>query len=77
MERFLSLFRMGSNANFVAKGRMISNFRTLNFSHGFGYCEKMLLSTIENVAGNCFEGKINTFYSKQICDIAHTLDEEF
>lgn len=45
---------MGSNANFVAKGRVISNFRTLNFNGGFGYWEKMLLSTIENVAGDCF-----------------------
>lgn len=44
---------MQSNATFVAKGKMISNFRTLNFNDGFGYCEKMLLSTIENVAGKC------------------------
>lgn len=56
---------------------MISNFRTLDFSDGFGYCEKMRLSTMENVAGKCFEGRINAFYSKQTCDVAHTLDEEF
>lgn len=31
---------MGSNATFVAKERMISNFRTLNFDDGFGYCKK-------------------------------------
>lgn len=68
---------MGSNAIFVAKGKMISNFRTLDFSDGFGYCEKMRLSTMENVAGKCFEGRINAFYSKQTCDVAHTLDEEF
>lgn len=63
MESFLSLCGMGSNATFVAKGKMISNFRTLNLNDGFGYCEKMLLSTIENVAGKCFEGRINAFYS--------------
>lgn len=68
---------MGSNATFVAKRRMLSNFRAVSFSDGFGYCEKMLLSTVENVAVKCFEGRINAFYSKQTCDVAHTLDEDF
>lgn len=67
---------MGSNATFVLR-RMLSNFRAVNFNDGFGYCEKMLLSTVENVAGKCFEGRINAFYSKQTRDIAHTLDEDF
>lgn len=41
-----------------------------------GTVKKMLLSTIENVAGKCFEGRINVLYSKQSRDVAHTLDEE-
>lgn len=41
-----------------------------------GTVEKMLLSAMEGIAGVCFEGRINAFYSKQSCDVAKILDEK-